>query len=34
MAEPLEGLAERLVARAVAAGGRDDITAIVARLSR
>lgn len=29
--EPLLGLAERLVARAVANGGRDDITAVIAR---
>jgi len=29
--EPLPGLAERLVARAVANGGRDDITAVIAR---
>lgn len=31
LAEPLPGLAERLVARAVVNGGRDDTTAIVAR---
>lgn len=31
MAEPLPGLAERLVARAVVSGGRDDTTAVVAR---
>lgn len=31
MGEPLPGLAERLVARAVASGGRDDTTAVVAR---
>jgi len=31
LAEPLPGLAERLVARAVVSGGRDDTTAVVAR---
>jgi serine/threonine protein phosphatase PrpC len=31
MDEPLPGLAERLVARAVVSGGRDDTTAVVAR---
>lgn len=31
MGEPLPGLAERLVARAVANGGRDDVTAVIAR---
>lgn len=31
MDQPLAGLAERLIARAIVAGGRDDITVIVAR---
>ncbi|WP_376988886.1 PP2C family protein-serine/threonine phosphatase [Bosea sp. R86505] len=31
LSEPLSGLAERLVARAIVAGGRDDITAVIAR---
>ena len=31
LGEPLPGLAERLVARAVAGGGRDDVTAVIAR---
>ncbi len=31
LGEPLPGLAERLVARAVASGGRDDVTALIAR---
>lgn len=32
MHEPVGGLAERLVARAVVAGGRDDMTAILVRI--
>ncbi len=31
LSEPLSGLAERLVARAIVNGGRDDITAVIAR---
>lgn len=32
MSEPVGGLAERLLARAVVAGGRDDMTAILVRI--
>lgn len=31
LSQPLPGLADRLVARAVAAGARDDVTAVIAR---
>lgn len=32
LAEPIEGLADRLLARAVVHGGRDDMTAVVVRI--
>jgi len=32
LAEPIDGLADRLLARAVVGGGRDDMTAVVVRI--